>query len=240
MAGDWRQILPVVRLGLRPQKVHATLKSSYLWDRVRLLTLTRNMRVQLTGESTAFSDNLLSVRNGQQNVCKEIGNFAMPLPEEITVSNEQDLLNVVFDNSSFGSDPEWLASRSIIIMSNQRRSRQKKNDVVMRFFFSGEGKIYQSSDSVKENAHQYPIEFINLLRPSGMPPYNLTLKKIALSCFYGTWTPQMVTVMEQGTSASTYINMSLMLSSHVDHMQGRRYSSLKFLSYQLKMSSLFI
>ena len=42
---------------------------------------------------------------------------------------------------------------------------------------------------------------------------------LALSCCYGTWTPQMVTVMGPGTSSSTYINMSLRVSSHVDHMQ---------------------
>ena len=58
----------------------------------------------LTGESTLFSDYLLSVGN-RQNVCKEIGNFAMPFPEEITVSNEEDLLNFDFNNSSFGTDP---------------------------------------------------------------------------------------------------------------------------------------
>ena len=45
------------------------------------INLTRNMRVILTDESAAFLDYLLSVRNEQQNVCKEIRNFAMPLPE---------------------------------------------------------------------------------------------------------------------------------------------------------------
>ena len=44
----------------------------------------------------------------------------------------------------------------------------------------------------------------------------------------------MVTVMGPGTSSSTYIMMSLMLSSHVDHMQEREYSSLESLSYHLK------
>ena len=106
------------------------------------------MRVVLTGESTAVSDYLLSVGNRQQNVCKEIGNFAMPLPEEITVSNEQDLLNFVFNNSSFGSNPEWLASCCIIYPTNAVVDRI--NDIIMRFFF-GRRKKYQSSDSAEEN-----------------------------------------------------------------------------------------
>ena len=119
MAGKWRQILPVVRHGSRPQIVNVTLKSSYLWENVRLFSLTRNIRVVLTGESTEHY--LISVENGQQNVCIEIGNFAMRLPEEITMSNGQNFLNFVFNNSSFGSDPEWLASRcSIRVQPTQK------------------------------------------------------------------------------------------------------------------------
>ena len=47
VAGDWRQILPVVRHGSRPDIVEATLKSSYLWQTVTRLQLTRNMRAKL-------------------------------------------------------------------------------------------------------------------------------------------------------------------------------------------------
>ena len=170
MAGDWRQILPVVRRVSRPQIVNATLKSSYLWDHVRLVSL----RVLLTGESTAFSDYLLSVRNGQQNVCKEIGNFAVPLSEEITVSNDHDLLNFVFNISSFGTHPEWHASRFIICPTNAEVDRI--NNVIMRFF-PGEEKIYQSSDSAKRMCTSIPLSFINSLCPYGRPSHKLTLTK---------------------------------------------------------------
>ena len=44
---DWRQILPVVRHGSRPDIVEATLKSSYLWQTVKRLQLTQNMRAKL-------------------------------------------------------------------------------------------------------------------------------------------------------------------------------------------------
>ena len=40
LAGDWQQILPVVRHGSRPDIVDATLKSSYLWQIVTRLQLT--------------------------------------------------------------------------------------------------------------------------------------------------------------------------------------------------------
>ena len=96
----------------------------------------------------------------------------MTLP--ITVSDEQDLLNIVFNNSRFGTDSEWLASRSIIRPTNAEVDTI--NDVIMRFF-PGEENIYQSSDSVAENEHQYHTEFINSLCPSCMPHLKLTFKK---------------------------------------------------------------
>ena len=51
LAGDWRQILPVVRHGSRPDIVEATLKSSYLWQTVTRLQLTQNMRAKLRVDS---------------------------------------------------------------------------------------------------------------------------------------------------------------------------------------------
>ena len=51
--GDWQQILPVIRHGGRVDVVQATLKKSYLWKHVQVLTLSVNMRLQAAG--TAFS-----------------------------------------------------------------------------------------------------------------------------------------------------------------------------------------
>ena len=38
-------------------------------------------------------------------------------------------------------------------------------------------KVYRSNDSVEENEHQYPIQFLNTLCPSGMRPHTLLLRK---------------------------------------------------------------
>lgn len=45
LAGDWRQILPVVHRGGRPEIVDACLKSSALWQYVQVMKLSQNMRV---------------------------------------------------------------------------------------------------------------------------------------------------------------------------------------------------
>ena len=60
-AGDWRQVLPVVRHRSRTKIDDATLKMSSLWTYVHVSKLHENMRVKLTGESANFSKLLLAV-----------------------------------------------------------------------------------------------------------------------------------------------------------------------------------
>ena len=71
LAGDWRQILPVVRHGSRPDILDATLKSSYLWQIVTRLQLTQNMRAKLRGDSSQFEDYLLSIGDGKEEHHKD-------------------------------------------------------------------------------------------------------------------------------------------------------------------------
>jgi ATP-dependent DNA helicase PIF1 len=44
--GDFRHVLPVVPHGTRAQVTDASLQRSYLWDNIRKIRLTRNMRAQ--------------------------------------------------------------------------------------------------------------------------------------------------------------------------------------------------
>ena len=92
MAGDWRQILPVVRRGSRLDIVEATLKASYLWQIVTRLQLTQNMSVKLLGESSQFADLLLSIGDGKEEHHKDKGYFFIKLPDDMTVENEKELL----------------------------------------------------------------------------------------------------------------------------------------------------
>ena len=96
MAGDWRQILPVVRHGSRPDIVDATLKSSYPWQIVSRLQLTQNMRAKLRGESSQFADFLLSIGDGKEEHHKDKGHFLIKLPDDMTIENEKELLDFVF------------------------------------------------------------------------------------------------------------------------------------------------
>ncbi|XP_005110755.1 ATP-dependent DNA helicase pif1-like [Aplysia californica] len=174
MPGDWRQVLPVVRHGSRSQIVNARLKSSYLWEHVNVLRLTRSMRVSLTGATADFSNYLLNIGDGKHNICKQIGEFAIKVPDDMTVKSERKLIDFVFGNLQSNTNPDWLASRCIICPTNTEVDRI--NNLIMQSF-PGEEKVYKSCDSVKENEHQHPIKFINSLCLSGTPTHKLTLRK---------------------------------------------------------------
>ena len=59
--GDFRQVLPVVAQGTRAQITDATLLKSYIWDNVRRIRLTQNMRAK---NDSWLADCLLRIGNG--------------------------------------------------------------------------------------------------------------------------------------------------------------------------------
>ena len=61
--GDFRQVLPVVTRGTRAQITDATLQRSYLWENIRKIRLSRNMRAQ---SDPWFSEYLLRIGNGTE------------------------------------------------------------------------------------------------------------------------------------------------------------------------------
>ncbi|RVE42412.1 hypothetical protein evm_012949 [Chilo suppressalis] len=67
LAGDFRQTLPVIPRGTPADELNACLKASPLWNNVKTLSLTTNMRVQLQNDQSAaqFSKQLLAVGNGK-------------------------------------------------------------------------------------------------------------------------------------------------------------------------------
>jgi len=44
--GDFKQVFPVITCGTRAQVTDATLQRSYLWEKIRKIRLSRNIRAQ--------------------------------------------------------------------------------------------------------------------------------------------------------------------------------------------------
>ncbi|UYV62913.1 hypothetical protein LAZ67_2002437 [Cordylochernes scorpioides] len=69
LAGDFRQILPIIPRGTIADELHACLKASPLWSFVERLTLSTNIRAVNSGDpnSLLFSQFLLQLGSGQLN-----------------------------------------------------------------------------------------------------------------------------------------------------------------------------
>ncbi|XP_071740486.1 uncharacterized protein [Rutidosis leptorrhynchoides] len=93
--GDFRQILPVVPKGSRQDIVNASLNSSYLWDHIKVLKLTVNMRLQ-SGTNTeemagmdAFANWILDVGNGTVGGPND-GEAEITIPDEFLIKQTDD------------------------------------------------------------------------------------------------------------------------------------------------------
>ena len=127
LAGDWKQILPVVRHGGRPEIVEATLKRSYLWPKILPLQLSTNMRVSNAAPDAGaqeFSEYLQDVGSGAIPLAGvgDVGPYAVAVPSEFqvetsTISNLCDFVFHDLDNNFQNAD--WLASRAIIAPTNK-------------------------------------------------------------------------------------------------------------------------
>nr|XP_020179791.3 ATP-dependent DNA helicase PIF1-like [Aegilops tauschii subsp. strangulata] len=175
LGGDFTQVLPVVRRGIRAQITDATLKKSYLWRCIKQIKLWRNMRAQ---SDPWFSDFLLRIGDGTE---ESIGQDYVRLPDEIVVPyidpkhSVSKLINDIFPSlGQNGISPSYISTRAILSTKNEYVDELNEK-LIDRF--PGEEQIYYSFDSAVDDPHNYyPPEFINSLTPNGLPPHVLRLK----------------------------------------------------------------
>ena len=180
LAGDFRQILPVVRLGRRTEIVDAALSRSPLWRQITVVKLQRNMRV----ENCARDDDHASLLLQHANWLLQLGDGKLPLTDdghvklspELCVSSVDELTVFVFaDLTTRSSDVEWVSSRAILCPRND--TVDAMNNLILDMF-PGDIITCLSVDTVGEVDQQalYPVEYLNSLNQSGLPPHRLNIK----------------------------------------------------------------
>ncbi|XP_022014897.1 ATP-dependent DNA helicase pif1-like [Helianthus annuus] len=188
--GDFRQILPVVPNGGRQEIVNASLCSSYLWSKCKLLRLTKNMRLTI-GRSTSeiqdinnFAKWLLDL--GEGNVgCPNDGEASIEIPPDLLINDTSDPISSLIDfvypsildnynNHNYFSERAILAPKNEVV--------HEINDRLLALF-PGEEREYLSSDSLcqTENPNStqqklYSPDVLNGLKVSGLPNHRLVLK----------------------------------------------------------------
>ena len=94
MCGDFRQLLPVVPKGSRPQIVMASIRESYIWQHIQIFHLRINMRTQyVSAQENAelggltFADWLLAL--GEDRLSSEPGGY-IKCPKSMIVQQRDE------------------------------------------------------------------------------------------------------------------------------------------------------
>lgn len=177
LGGDFRQTLPVVPKGTRADEIKACIKRSFLWPSIKVLKLTRNMRVHLRGDVSAgkFADLLLQIGNGTYPQIDGL----IKIPNELctTVSTVEELIDKIYpDVKNIRNKPmEWLCERAILTPKNDQAAAI--NEILINSF-EDEEIVYNSIDTMVniDESVNYPVEFLNSLNPPGLPCHRLKLR----------------------------------------------------------------
>ncbi|XP_035837075.1 uncharacterized protein LOC110925357 [Helianthus annuus] len=151
--GDFRQVLPVVRNGGRQETVNASLSSSYLWSKCKVLTLSRNMRLTVgrspseIEEINSFAKWLLDIGEGNVGGPND-GEATIEVPSNLIINDTSDpissLIEFVYPSilDNFNS-PNYFSDRAILAPKNEVVN--EINDRLLALF-PGEEREYLSSD----------------------------------------------------------------------------------------------
>ncbi|XP_065642527.1 uncharacterized protein LOC136074151 [Hydra vulgaris] len=170
--GDFRQILPVVKRGQPAEIVASCIKSSLQWRWVQKFTLTENMRVH-NGERK-FSQWLLKLGSGIMPVKEEaLFKGCIEIPYQCIIRENVSIVDKIF------GDAEQIDYFKRVILTPTNVDSLSINDEVLECL-PAEVKIYLSAHQIgtddNNERNNSPVEFLNSLTPSGMPPHCLKLK----------------------------------------------------------------
>ncbi|XP_049302983.1 uncharacterized protein LOC125776145 [Bactrocera dorsalis] len=178
LAGDFRQILPIVPRSTPADELNACLKSSILWKYIKTLKLSINMRVELQEDQSGevFSKQLVDIGNGIIAVDTSSGYITFPTNFCNFCESKTEIMEMVFPNIAQNYvNHIWLIDRVILAAKNV-----DVNEINFHIQekLAGELKNYKSVDSItnEDEVVNYPTEFLNSLELPGLPPHNLQLK----------------------------------------------------------------
>ncbi|XP_071699903.1 uncharacterized protein [Rutidosis leptorrhynchoides] len=188
--GDFRQILPVVPKGSKQDIVNASLNSSYLWDHIKVLTLTVNTRLQSgcnkeeVADKKAFANWILDVGNGMVGGQND-GEVEITIPDEFLIkqtddpiksivdSTYPDLINNLYEHAYFQERAILAPTHEHVDLINDRLLQLVQGEETT--YLSCDG-VDASDNSMTGDPGMQTPEFLNSLKFSGIPNHKLVLK----------------------------------------------------------------
>jgi ATP-dependent DNA helicase PIF1 len=135
------------------------------------------MCVQLHNDQSAdrFSKRLLKIGNGKVRIDNTNGLISLPNNFFTILQSKKELIEPLFPNNVQNHrNHNWLSERAIPVTKNVH-----VNAINYLILEKLPGAVtYKSVDSGlnEDDAVNYPVEFLNLLEPPGIPPHCLNLK----------------------------------------------------------------
>ena len=181
-------MLPIVARGRRTDIIEQCLNQWPLWQYVQQKPLRVNMRVmqaqnddnnEAGGPLEDFSRYLLNVGNGVIPTVDDSEFINIPNTLVIPDGEYSNLASFVYNSFADESDRtfESLGSRAILAPTNVKVN--EINEYLLNQFSDDNSTVYNSVDTIDdddEQAMMFPVEFLNSLNPSILPPSRLCLK----------------------------------------------------------------
>ncbi|KAL7117461.1 hypothetical protein ACP275_03G072900 [Erythranthe tilingii] len=174
--GDFRQTLPIVAGGSRDLLIGASLVSSVLWQDIRRLQLSENMRAKTDPD---FANLLLRVGNGVEtfmfdNNIRLPSHMLVPFVDE-TTSLDCLIGHVYPDLNISMQNPLAFVNRAILTTKND--CVEEINDLLIERF-PGQTREYVSFNRTNDPLQQREYEdFLGTVSAGGLPPNILRLKE---------------------------------------------------------------
>jgi hypothetical protein len=175
LGGDFAQTLPIVAHGYRARTVAASLRRSFVWHGLEVMTLRQNMRLQGAGLNADFARWLANLSYNQQMM------GPINLPTYIhRASTTAELCERVFPAAELANasqTPGFFAKRAILAIRNDQLPPFNAS---LMDQLPGEVHTYYAVDRAHtedgDSADEVPREYLQTIQVSGLPPSILQLK----------------------------------------------------------------
>jgi hypothetical protein len=196
LGGDFRQLLPVVPGANEPELIANTILHHYSVQEGYMcrFSLTSNMRLRhgSGGEDISHRDWLLQLGSGRLPVVTDLHQHAIELPEHLCMpsgASVEHFIAWIFPDVRkrvqlclTGGDVEqhdaWFRSRAILTSRND--VALQVNTLILASLDPATEYLALSLDSIVDSGSgdstNFPVEFLNSLTPSGLPPHKLRFR----------------------------------------------------------------
>ncbi len=169
LGGDFRQVAPVVKHSSKTKIIENCIKSGKIWNSFQIIKLSKNMRAD--PKEIAFAQYILKLGEGKLPI--EFGDDIIEVQKECIVTG-----CIIEDLYSKAPTIDQIKNTCILCPKNVHVN--SLNEEIQNMIINGETKEYTSIDTIvsedQEEINNFPLEFLNSLNPSGMPPHKLFLK----------------------------------------------------------------